>query len=162
MVQNVERLKTFGPSRLRFLRSYTKRRKRGAGICKPKSNSSVVQTTMTCFVLDECSCFVLSIAVANGTAKRRPCIRHRAFQGASPMFNQDSAIEAFSFRVVRNRCHDEFERRVDECSRLAAAARNDSDRAFWLGLVERWRAVESRRPILVPRRQARLRSIALE
>jgi hypothetical protein len=78
------------------------------------------------------------------------------------MFNQDSAIEVFSFRVIRNRCHDEFERRVDECSRLAAVARNDSDRAFWMGLVERWRAVESRRPILAPRRQARLRSIALE
>jgi 3-deoxy-D-manno-octulosonic-acid transferase len=78
------------------------------------------------------------------------------------MLNQDSAIEAFSFRVVRNRCHDEFERRVDECSRLAAAARNDGDRAFWLGLVERWRAVESKHPILVPRRPARLRSITLE
>jgi hypothetical protein len=102
----------------------------------------------------------ISVVVANGTATGGH--RHRAFQGASAMFNQDSAIDAFSFRVVRNRCHDEFERRVDECSRLADAARNDSDRAFWLGLVERWRAVESRRPILVPRRQARLRSIALE
>ncbi len=73
------------------------------------------------------------------------------------MFNQDSAVQTFSFRVVRNRCHDEFERRVDECSRLAAAARNDRDRAFWLGLVARWRTVESRRPILGPRRRARLR-----
>jgi hypothetical protein len=75
---------------------------------------------------------------------------------------QDPAIQAFSFRVIRNRCHDEFERRVDECSRLAAAAGNDSDRAFWLGLVERWRAVGSRRPIIVPRRQPKLRSMALD
>jgi hypothetical protein len=73
------------------------------------------------------------------------------------MLNQDSAVQAFSFRVVRNRCHDEFERRVDECSRHAAAARNDRDRAFWLGLVARWRVVESRRPVVVPRRQPRLR-----
>ena len=73
------------------------------------------------------------------------------------MLNQDSAVQAFSFRVVRNRCHDEFERRVDECSRLAAAARNDRDRAFWLSLVARWRVVESRRPVVVPRRQPRLR-----
>jgi hypothetical protein len=84
------------------------------------------------------------------------------------MFNQDSmlhrhsAIPAFSFRVVRNRCHDEFERRVDECSRLAAAARSDNDRKFWLSLVARWRAVESKRPTVVPRRPpARLRVAAL-
>jgi hypothetical protein len=73
------------------------------------------------------------------------------------MLSQHSAIRAFSFRVVRNRCHDEFERRVDECSRLAAAARNDRDRAFWLSLVARWRVVESKRPVLAPRRQPRLR-----
>ncbi len=75
------------------------------------------------------------------------------------MLSPESAIQAFSFRVVRNRCHDEFERRVDECSRLAAAARNEGDRQFWLGLVERWRAVESRRPAVVPRRQIRLRAV---
>jgi hypothetical protein len=96
------------------------------------------------------------------TAGRRLRIQDRTFQGASVMLNQDSATQAFSLRVVRNRCHDEFERRVDECSRLAAAARNDSDRAFWLDLVARWRVVESRRPILVTRRQAKLRSVALE
>jgi hypothetical protein len=76
---------------------------------------------------------------------------------------QDSAIrnsiQDFSFRVVRTRSHDEFERRADECRRLAAAARNDSDRAFWLGLVERWQAVENRRPVLtVPRRGAKFKS----
>jgi hypothetical protein len=71
----------------------------------------------------------------------------------------DSVIQDFSFRVVRTRCHDEFERRVDECRRLAAAARNESDRAFWLGLVERWQAVENRRPILiVPRRRGKHKS----
>jgi hypothetical protein len=70
---------------------------------------------------------------------------------------KESATQAFSFRVVRNRCHDEFERRVDECTRLAAAARNDRDRAFWLSLVARWRMVESKHPIRVPRRPARLR-----
>jgi hypothetical protein len=105
---------------------------------------------------------VLFYLIAVAATKPATCIPDRAFQGASVMLNQDSAIQAFSFRVVRNRCHDEFERRVDECSRLAAAARNDSDRAFWLSLVQRWRAVESRRPILVPRRQARLRGIAME
>jgi DNA-directed RNA polymerase specialized sigma24 family protein len=72
-------------------------------------------------------------------------------------FRGEAAVQAFSFRVVRNRCHDEFERRVDECTRLAAAARNDRDRAFWLSLVARWRVVESRRPVRVPRRPARLR-----
>jgi len=39
---------------------------------------------------------------------------------------------------------DLFQQRVKECHRLAAAARKGSDRAFWLGLVERWQAVESR------------------
>lgn len=39
---------------------------------------------------------------------------------------------------------DLFQQRVSECRRLAAAARNASDRVFWLGLIERWQAVESR------------------
>jgi hypothetical protein len=43
----------------------------------------------------------------------------------------------------RNVILDEFRRRADECRRLAAAARNASDRAFWMGLVERWQALES-------------------
>jgi len=51
--------------------------------------------------------------------------------------------EAIPFRVVRIRSHDEFRRRADECRRLAAVARNAKDRAFWLGLVERWQALEN-------------------
>jgi len=53
--------------------------------------------------------------------------------------------EALPFRVVRTRSHDEFRRRADECRRLAAAARNASDKAFWWGLVERWQALENLR-----------------
>lgn len=49
------------------------------------------------------------------------------------------------FRVVRTRSDDEFRRRADECRRLAAVARNAKDRAFWLGLVERWQALENLR-----------------
>ena len=37
---------------------------------------------------------------------------------------------------------DLFQQRVNECRRLAAAARSASDKAFWLGLIERWRAVQ--------------------
>jgi hypothetical protein len=40
---------------------------------------------------------------------------------------------------------DLFQQRVSECRRLAAAARNASDKVFWLGLIERWQAVESQR-----------------
>ena len=43
-----------------------------------------------------------------------------------------------------------FRRKATECRRLAAAARNANDKAFWLGLVERWQTVESeiaRRPV---------------
>ena len=39
---------------------------------------------------------------------------------------------------------EQFRRRADECRRLAAAASSDSDKAFWLGLVERWQALEIR------------------
>jgi hypothetical protein len=39
---------------------------------------------------------------------------------------------------------DLIQQRTKECRRLAAAARNASDKAFWLELVERWQAVESR------------------
>jgi hypothetical protein len=44
---------------------------------------------------------------------------------------------------------DLFQQRASECRRLAAAARKGSDRAFWLGLVERWQAwkVERRNDI---------------
>ena len=40
---------------------------------------------------------------------------------------------------------EQFQRRADECRRLAVAARNASDKAFWLGLVERWQALESQK-----------------
>jgi hypothetical protein len=40
---------------------------------------------------------------------------------------------------------EEFRRRADECRRLAASAPNASDKAFWLGLVERWQALESQK-----------------
>jgi hypothetical protein len=39
--------------------------------------------------------------------------------------------DAFPLRAVRTRSHDEFRRRADECRRLAAAARNAGDKAFW-------------------------------
>ena len=38
---------------------------------------------------------------------------------------------------------DVFQRRADECRRLALAARSASDKKFWLGLVERWQTLES-------------------
>jgi hypothetical protein len=37
---------------------------------------------------------------------------------------------------------EQFRRRADECRSLAAVARNASDKAFWLELVERWQALE--------------------
>ena len=39
---------------------------------------------------------------------------------------------------------DLIEQMTKKCHRLAAAARNADDRAFWLGLAERWKAIESR------------------
>jgi len=39
---------------------------------------------------------------------------------------------------------DLFRRRANECSRLAVRARNADDKAFWLGLVERWEAARRR------------------
>jgi hypothetical protein len=61
--------------------------------------------------------------------------------------------DALPFRTVWTRSDDEFHRRAAECRRLAAAARNASDRAFWLGLVARWQALEDVRqpaPTLLP------------
>jgi len=52
---------------------------------------------------------------------------------------------------------DLFQQRANECRRLATAARKGSDRAFWLGLVERWQALESqsgRRPCVKQSPQA--------
>ena len=59
------------------------------------------------------------------------------------------------FRATRTRCHDEFQRRADECRSLAATARNPGDRAFWLGLVDRWQMLESQSPHLFRQRQKR-------
>jgi len=56
--------------------------------------------------------------------------------------------KGFPFKVIRTSAHDEFRRRADECRRLAASARNARDRAFWLGLVERWQALESQSVVL--------------
>jgi hypothetical protein len=39
---------------------------------------------------------------------------------------------------------DLFRQHAVECRRLAGAARNTSDKKFWLGLVERWHVLESR------------------
>jgi hypothetical protein len=36
-----------------------------------------------------------------------------------------------------------FQKRANECRRLATAARKGSDRAFWLELVDRWQALEN-------------------
>jgi hypothetical protein len=57
--------------------------------------------------------------------------------------------DAFPLRAVRTRSHDEFRRRADECRRLAAAARNAGDKAFWLRLVARWQALEQPAPTLL-------------
>jgi hypothetical protein len=40
---------------------------------------------------------------------------------------------------------EHFRRRADECRRLAITARNAREKAFWLGLVERWQALESQK-----------------
>jgi hypothetical protein len=38
---------------------------------------------------------------------------------------------------------EHFRRQADECRRLATVARNAGDKAFWLGLVARWQALET-------------------
>jgi hypothetical protein len=40
---------------------------------------------------------------------------------------------------------EHFRRQADECRRLASVARNASDKAFWLALVARWKALESQK-----------------
>ena len=47
-----------------------------------------------------------------------------------------------------------LQQRVDECRRLATAARKRSDKAFWLGLGERWQALESQSAQRYRRRQS--------
>jgi hypothetical protein len=45
--------------------------------------------------------------------------------------------------LLQQRANELLQQRAKECRRLAAAARNASDKVFWLGLIERWQAVES-------------------
>jgi hypothetical protein len=40
---------------------------------------------------------------------------------------------------------EHFRRRADECRRLASVAGNASDKAFWLGLAERWKVLETQK-----------------
>jgi hypothetical protein len=49
---------------------------------------------------------------------------------------------------------DLFQQRANECRRLATAARKGGDRAFWLGLGERWQALESQSAQRYRRRQS--------
>jgi hypothetical protein len=39
---------------------------------------------------------------------------------------------------------EHFQRRADECRHLAIDARKAGDKAFWLALVARWQALETR------------------
>jgi hypothetical protein len=50
---------------------------------------------------------------------------------------------------------DLIQQMTKECRRLAAVARSADDRTFWLGLVERWEAVESRKRDNIARKKAR-------
>jgi hypothetical protein len=57
---------------------------------------------------------------------------------------------------------EHFPRRAEECRRHAIDARNASDKAFWLGLVECWQALEiqkARQPIRDKRRTPRRRQL---
>jgi hypothetical protein len=59
---------------------------------------------------------------------------------------------------------EHFRRRADECRRLATAAQSASDKAFWLGLVERWEALDiqiAQRPIREKPRPPRRRQSVL-
>jgi hypothetical protein len=44
--------------------------------------------------------------------------------------------------LLQHKTNELIQHRAKECRRLAAAARNASDKAFWLGLVARWQALE--------------------
>ena len=47
--------------------------------------------------------------------------------------------------LFQQRANELIQHRAKECRRLAAAARNANDKAFWLGLVARWEALESQK-----------------
>jgi hypothetical protein len=94
--------------------------------------------------------YVLRVVIAKGARMLDLAITHPAIT--------HPAIKDFGVRSTRTRCHDEFQRRADECRTLAASARNAGDRAFWLGLVHRWQALETQSPhLFVARRQQRVR-----
>jgi hypothetical protein len=60
---------------------------------------------------------------------------------------------------------EHFRRRAEECRRLAIDARDASDKAFWLGLVQRWQALETqktRQPIRDKPRTPRRRQSVLD
>jgi hypothetical protein len=60
---------------------------------------------------------------------------------------------------------EHFRRRAEECRRLAIDARNASDKAFWLELVECWQALEiqkARQPIRDKPRTPRRRQFVLD
>jgi hypothetical protein len=57
---------------------------------------------------------------------------------------------------------EQFQRRADECRRLAAAARNASDKAFWLGLVQRWQALETQKARQLLRDKSGQRELSAE
>jgi hypothetical protein len=60
---------------------------------------------------------------------------------------------------------EHFQRRAEECRRLAIDARDASDKAFWLGLVECWQALEiqkTRQPIRDKPRTPRGRQSVLD
>jgi hypothetical protein len=56
---------------------------------------------------------------------------------------------------------EQFRRQADECRRLAAAASNASDKAFWLNLLERWQALETQIGARPVRDKSRLRRSAV-
>ena len=59
---------------------------------------------------------------------------------------------------------EHFRRRAEECHRLAIDARNASDKAFWLGLVQSWQALglqKARQPIRDKTRTPRRRQSVL-
>lgn len=73
-----------------------------------------------------------------------------------PAAFQTLPFKSLPYAASRTPCHDEFQRRCNECRRLAAAARTRIDREFWLELVQRWQALASQspHPLLLRRRKA--------
>jgi hypothetical protein len=99
-----------------------------------------------------------SSVFAKTWASENPFARKK-FKLLRPMLSKILIILMFSFATVYQnptgsgtragsaKRHDvildEFRRRTEECRRLAASARNAADRTFWMGLAERWQALET-------------------